>query len=577
MFLPFFCSRPKHCLTLAYLWLARCRMKRSPDFTNVMTECPLEHQLLAGFPSLEKEPVREYAARHAQLSVRGEQVFDRLLVLLPIYLKSQPTTRVSPFPPALLFSICDALQHGRAHGPAEQHDTSVLPSVLSKLRSWRLLDPDSRSSSEGRHRLALDLAGITDEASASTGSVFDHTSHARLRMKWVSSDSLSESPDREPSSSTPPSPSSSRFSVLDSPQECAYALPDLSERRSDTGYESCQTGRLGTPDSEDAGAVVSQRLHSVSGFRSGCSACRHSRVSGPTPPTLQMASLGQMTPFSDVNRFDTNTNTTFSSPRHPKPSVQHTTTKKTKREKHKPSQSISRSAHVNENEPPLATSVGIQQGTGISFPRQYTHYPRISNVLSSRNPPSPAAASVERRSEPNHPNRTREGDKHTSSHRVASVDLRLPMGNHHSSNHASPIDLHPHAPTRAQSFSYTAVNSHGLGSVAARIQKLSSNAVGFRSSKRLPSWSQSHLGHSPTTTTTSGRPTGSSSPPPGKAGLQNPHPFTRLRPSSTSIPPRVPNDMEHRARRSVSTQHKHTQSAGSPSSSPFFFVRKWQV
>lgn len=570
-----------------------------------INECPLEHHQ-ARFPSPGKESVREYeyASRHAQLSVRGKHVFDRLLVLLPTHLKlkSQPTSRaVSPFPPALLFSICDALHwqpSPAADAPAEQNDTSVLPSVLSTLRDWRLLDSDYRYSLGGLYTLALDLAGITDEA----GSDVDvkRTSHARLRMKWVSSDSPSENQNREPSSSTPPSPSRSR--VLDLAQECAYALPDLNERCSDARYEPCQAGRLGTgtPDSEDASAVVPRRLYSMTGFRSGCSACRHARVSGPSaPPNPHMASLEQRTPF---NQLHTNINTTVPSPRHPKPSVQHTTTKKPRREKHKPLQSISRSASVDENEPPLPTSTGgVHQGIGISFPPQRTHFRRISNVLSSRDPSSPAATAaassfinVERRVEPSHLlNRTREDDKHTSSHHIASVDFRLPISNH-VHDRASPIDLHPHAPTRTSSFSYTPGNSesyghgHGLGSVAARVQKLSSNAVvGSRSSKRLPSWSRGHLGR-PSTTTTTTISTGSLSPSPAKASFENPHShshshsFTRLRPSSTLTPPRIiPSDdmTHHRDRRTVSSRtHKHTQSAGSLLPlSHLFYARKWQV
>ncbi|KAH0826249.1 hypothetical protein J3R83DRAFT_5714 [Lanmaoa asiatica] len=550
-------------------------MKRFPDFTNIMTECPLERQFIG---SAGEESVRSYASRHAQLSLRGKQILDRLLVLLSTCLKSQPTSRVSPFSPAHLFSICDTLQHGHVDGSAEQNDTSVLPSVLSKLRDWRLLDPDYRYSSGGIHKLALDLAGITDEASASTSSDLVHTSLPRLRIKWVSLDSPCESQGREPSSSTPPSPSSPRSDVLDSAHECAHALPDMSERRSDAVYESCQVGRLGTPNSEDTNAVVSRRHYSVSGFRSGCSACRHPRISGPSaPPSPQMTSLEQRMPFSVVNQLGTNINNTVSSPRHMKPSVQHATTKKTRREKHKSSQSISRGAHINENELPLPTPIA---GIGISFPRQRTHSPRISNALLSREPSIPVAASVQRRVEPSHlPNRTREGDKHTSSHRVASVDLRLPIANHFP-NHASPIDLHPHAPTRAQSFSYTPVNSHGLGSAAVGVQKLSSNVVGSRLSGRLPFWSQGHLHRRPTMTmtTTSVKPTGSLSPSPAKPSFQNPHPFTRLRPSSGSIPSKIPSDMKRRDPRSVSSRtHKHTQSVGSLPPSPLLHARKWQV
>ena len=449
---------------------------------------------------------------------------------------------------------------------------SVLPSVLNKLRDWRLLDPDHRYSPGAIHRLALDLAGITDRTSASTNSTLTRPSRPRLRIKWVGSDSPSEGQDRESSSSTPPSPSPSRSDVLDSALECAHTLSDLDKRRSDARYESCQADRLGTPDSEDASTVVSPRRHSTSGFRSGCSACRHLRLSGPsTPPSAQMTSV----PFSNVNQFDMNINTSVTPHRYTKPSVHHTPIKREKRGKHKSSQSISRSARVDENEPPLPKPTGVQQGIGISFPRHRTHSPRISNALVSREPFPPAAASVQRRLEPSHlPNRVRKSDKHTFSHRVASVDLRLSMA-----NHASPIDLHSHAPTRAQSFSYTPVHSHGRGSVGAWVPKLSSNAVESRSSKGLPSWSQSHPHRHPTAMTTSVTPTGSLTRSPAKTSLPNAHSLgTWSRPSSASIPRRVPSDMKHRDRRSVSAQtHKHTQSVGALPSSPLIPARKWQV
>ncbi|KAF8549494.1 hypothetical protein OG21DRAFT_1515164 [Imleria badia] len=539
-----------------------------------MTECPLEHH--AGFPWLKEEPVGEgFTSRRAQLSVRGRRILDCLLVLLPSHLKSQSSSQVSSFPPALLFSIRDALQLDSA----EQNDPSVLPSVLSQLRDWRLLDRDYRYSPGGIHRLALDLAGITEEAStATTGSSdLNRTSYARLRVKWVCSDSPSESQDRESVSST----RSSRSLGLDSVQECAHALSDLNERRSDAGYESCQDGRLGTPDSEDASAVVSPRHHSVSGFRSGCSACRHPRVSGlSNPPSPHMASV----PLSDTYQFDMMINHSVPSSRYPKPSVQRTP----KRTKLKSLQSASRVAHVDENEPLLPKPKGVQQGIGISFPRQRTHSPRISNALLPRDPFSPVAASVQRRLEPSHLlNHARQRDKHTPSHRVASVDLRLTMGNP-CPNPASPNDLHP--PTRAQSFSYSPVKSHGVGSVGAGVPKLSSNAVGSRSSKQLPSWTQTHLVRRPTTTTTtttptsSAKPIGSPSPPLAKASFASPHLLPlgpRSRPSSTSIPPRVPSDLKHRERRSVSSQtHKHTSSVPLLPffpASPLIHPRKWQV
>ncbi|KAF8125136.1 hypothetical protein EV363DRAFT_679850 [Boletus edulis] len=244
-------------------------------------------------PLAQEESMKDFAPCHAQLSIRGKRVLDRLLVLLPSHLRSQSTSRRSPFPSTLLLSICNALQLHRADISAEQDDPSVLPSALSKLRDWRLLDPEYRCSPEGIYKLALDLAGITDEASVQTTSDLSHTSHPRLRIKWVGLDSPGESQDRESPSSTPPSPSSSRSIVFDSAQERAHALTDLNKRRSDARYESCQVGRLGTPDSEDSSVVVSPRRHSASGFRSGCSACRHLRLSG-------LSSTRPLSPIRDI-------------------------------------------------------------------------------------------------------------------------------------------------------------------------------------------------------------------------------------------------------------------------------------
>lgn len=547
-------------------------MKRSPDFTTIMTECPLEHH--TEFPMLKEEPTRDFASRHAQLSLKSKRVLDRLLVLLPSHLKSHPTSRISPFPPALLYSICDALH---PESSAEQNDPSVLTSVLSRLRKWRLLESDYRYSPGGIHKLALDLAGTTDEASASSSPDLNHISHARLRMKWVGSDSSSESPDRESSLPTPPPPSPSRSDALDSAQECAHVLPDLKGRRPDVGYESYQVGRLGTPDSEDTlNVVVSPRLRSMSGFRSGCSACRHLRLSGysaPASPSRHTASM----PFSDVNQFYMNINPNVpASPNHPKPNARHATPKKTKRNKLKSLQSVPCGAHVNENEPPLPKSMGIQQGIGILFPRQRTHTPGKSNTLSSREPFSPVTASVQRRPEPN---QARQGDKHTVSQRVASVDRGLSMVKP-CSTRASPNDLHPLAPMRASSISYSPGNSHGVGGVGAGVQKLSSNAVGSLSSKRIPSWSRTHLVCPRSSTTTFVTPTGS---PPAKARLWNPH----LRPSgapsrrsSTSTPRSVPSDMDMKRRDHPlvpSQTHKHTSSDGVLPLLPLIHARRWQV
>lgn len=556
--------------TLSYSSLLCCCMKRSP---NIM----VEHQ--ASFSSLGEESARDYASRRAQLSVRGKQVLDQLLALLPSHLRSQPMSCISPLPPVFHLSICDVLQHDRADTPAERDNPSILPSVLSRLRDWRLLDQNYRYSVGGIHRLALDLTGITEEASASTTSDVSRTSHPRLRIQWVASDSHDESQDREASSSTPPSsPSSSQSDVLGLAQACAPVLPDLNQRRFDTGFESCQAGRLGTPDSEDASAVVPQRRHSGSGFRSGCSACRHPRLSGPSNP--HMASFKQRTPFCDVNLFDRHINTHVASPRHSKSPVQRVTTKKTKRENQTSLQSIPRGAHVDENEPPLPKPPSVQQGiTGILFPRQRTHSPRISNAILSREPFSPVATSVQRRMEPskyNLPNRTREGDKHTFSHRVASVDLLLPIANpSHTPTRASPIDLHPHTPNRAHSFSFTSVHPHGFGSVIGGIPKLPSNTVGRSSSKPLPSWSATHPRDLARTTTTSVilNATDSLSSTPAKARSQN----ARLSaPSRPWIPPSLPSMVK--PRRSVSSQtHKHAQSAGCISSSPLLTAQKWQV
>ncbi|KAG9308913.1 hypothetical protein JVU11DRAFT_11373 [Chiua virens] len=559
-------------------------MKLSPDFMNITTGCPLEHHIDS--PLLEEESVRDYASRHPQLSVSRNEVLDRLLVLLPSCLRPQPS-RVSSFPPRLLWSICDALQLARLGGITEQNDVSaVLPLVLSKLRDWRLHDLEYRYSPGGIHKLALDLAGIINEWSFSPD--LNQTCYGHLRVKWAPFDSPCESRDQELFSSTPSSPSTPtpRCSVLDSAQKCTHTPPDLGEHRCDATYASCQT--RGTSDSEDAIALVSRR-HPGSGFRSGCSACRHLRLSGPSPPSSpHMTSFEQRTLF-----FDTVINTCVASSRHRKSSVQHNMAKKTKREQRISLQPI---AHNNENDPPLPELINVPKATGISFPRPRTHSPPISNAFLSWEPFS----SVQRRVELNPLlNRPREGDKHTSSHRATFVDLRLPITgtNHllHSPNRTSPIDFHPHTPTptRAQSFLHSPVNSHALGSVAARVPPQSSNQnlMGSRSGRRLPSWSSSYLGRYHDSTATIAmipsvkvKPpfTGSPTPPKAKTSVHTLLPIhsTRSRLSSLSNLPKVTGDMGVKRcdRRSIpSTQtHKHARNDAALPSAPFP-IRKWRI
>ena len=552
-------------LTLSHFGPSCCHIKCSPDFTNIMTECPLANQ--ATFLSPEREFVCGYAPRCAQLSVKSKQVLGRLLALLSSHLQSQLSTScTSLISPALLLSICDVL---RADSSVEQGDTSVLPFVLGKLRDWRLLDPNYRYSSAGVHKLALDLAGIADKASTSTSSDSSRTPYIRLRMKWVSLDSPSENLGGEPSQSTPAS-SSSWSSALELAQTCARVLADLNKCRSHAAHESSLVGRLSTPDSEDSGANGSRSSHAASGFRSGCSACRHPRVSGAsTPPSPLLTPIGRRTPFGDANQFETHVSTSVVPSRRSKVTEQRATAKKSKKESNRSLQSTRDT--VDENKPPSTgtNKAGMQGrvGVGISFPRQRTHLPRISNA-SLQEP----VATAQRRVEPSRlPNRTRE-DKHMSSHRVAStsVDLVLPIARHaHSPRHASPIDLH-RQPNRAQSLSSTSVTSHAVGSIPQN-PKLSSNAVS-RSGKLLPFWNQTYR-CDPATTTTMTRSVvlkpDVSLPSPAKAHSH--HALTR-----PWIAPRFPSDACAASPRPVST-HRHTQSTGSAFPSPRFTARKWQV
>ncbi|KAF9222926.1 hypothetical protein BS17DRAFT_162526 [Gyrodon lividus] len=411
-----------------------------------------------------------------QLSIRSEQVLDHLRTLLPLHLGSQP---ISQFSPALLFSICDALQHAHVDGLVERSSVSFLPSVLGILRNWRFLDPSYRHTSEAIRTLALELAGITNtRGQTSIRSDCDLASLGppRLGVKWAGSAS--------PGENEPPEPFQS--SVLDDTQNWSSALLATNELSSESGvvHEPYQVVQLCS-----AKMVLSQRHHSVSGFRSGCLACCHPRVSFPTTPHApRVPHLEQTTSFSDVQLKE------YFPPLVKQPKSAGRTRKKAKRAEPRLSMHISRRSEVDENGPPLPNPMGVKPG--ITFPRQRTYLANISTTIPSRSS-TPSASSISSATtsmkgilQPSRiSNCKRENHGSTFNRRVASADLQL------SAPRISPADVRP--PPRAQSFSHGPVTPRGLGG-ATRISKLSTKQPVSPSTKlperRLPCWS-----HPPTT------------------------------------------------------------------------------
>jgi hypothetical protein len=521
--------------TCTYSLLPACYLKVTPSMETMNTGHSYPHQVCP-FPSFREVSVRDTNYRDPgllpQLSFRSEQVLDHLLTISPLHLASHPKSRIPQFPPALLFSICDVLRHD---GSTECSSVSLLPSVLRKLRNWRLLDPVYRYTSAAIQNLALELARIVNEHGASDCDLTS-SSPPHLRMKWAGSH-WGENGEPGPCQSA----------VRDETNSPSFALKATDEVCSDVVHEPYQASR------------VSPRHHSVSGFRSGCSACRHPRASFPTiPHNPNIPHLEQTTSPMDV-QFETYT----SSPVQQLRSAAQIG--KAKRAEPRRLTSISRRSEVDQNGPSLLNPVDVKPG--IAFPRQRTYLPNLSTAIPSRSSTTSASSASSAGSsqgilQPSHiGNRTREDDNITFNRRVVSVDHRLSASR---SARVSLTDLR--RPPRAQSFSHIHVTPQVLGG-APKIPKLSTKEPIFPSTKlperRLPSWSH------PRTTTSITELAASSSLCPVKEWSPNPS----TQEANPPIELRIPDAGSYRPTGSSRRQ----MSYGSISASPLHQPRKWQL
>ncbi|KAF8833403.1 hypothetical protein BDN67DRAFT_752577 [Paxillus ammoniavirescens] len=487
------------------------------------------------FPSFREVSIRDTNYRDPgllpQLSFRSERVLDHLLTISPLHPASHPKSCIPQFPPALLFSICDVLRHDSS---AECSSVSLLPLVLRKLRNWRLLDPLHRYTSAAIQNLALELARIVNEHGASDCNLAS-SSPPHLRMKWAGS---------HPGEDGQPGPSQS--AVRDETNSSSSALMATDEICSGVVHEPYQA------------SLVSPRHHSVSGFRSGCSACRHPRASFPTiAHNPNIPHLERTTSPRDV-QFEAYT----CSPVQQLRSAAHIW--KAKRAEPRRLTSISRRSEVDQNGPPFLNPVDVKPG--IAFPRQRTYFPNMSTSIPSRSSTTSASSTSSASSsqgilQPSHVgNRTRENDNTTFNRRVVSVDHRLSAPR---SARVSLTDLRP--PPRAQSFSHIHVTPQVLGG-APRISELSTKEPIFPSTKlpkrRLPSWSH------PRTTTSITELTASSSLCPVKEWSPNPS----IREANPPIQLRIPDAGHYRS----SGSSRRQTSYGSSSTSPLLQPRKWQ-
>ena len=207
---------------------------------------------------------------------------ERVLQVLSAGLEHKPTHTYS-LPPTLLFAICDALSHEGVSGH------SLLPSVLSKLRPWRLLDQEVRYTPKTLRSLASELADLrrepllpsyptedTVEIPASLPAInvaFPHT---------VVCDIASEqSTDHGESIPWP--------SLGDSPCTSIRSLPKRDRPKVSTRSHS--NGHRRIPSSE---------------YRSGCAACCRQRDSPSSTPKIPLLPLVEIRSPLPCTQNDTN-------------------------------------------------------------------------------------------------------------------------------------------------------------------------------------------------------------------------------------------------------------------------------
>ncbi|KIK97924.1 hypothetical protein PAXRUDRAFT_745593 [Paxillus rubicundulus Ve08.2h10] len=512
--------------TCMYSLLPPCYFKVTPGLETMNMGHSYPRQVCP-FPSLQEVSVRDTTYRDSgllpQLSCRSEQVLDHLLTISPLHLAPQPKlARIPQFPPALLFSICDVLRHD---GSAECSSVSFLPLVLRKLRNWRLLDPVHRYTSAAFQNLALELARIVNEHGVSDCDL-ELSGPPHLRMKWAGSHSLGENSHPEPFQSA----------VRDETNSCSSALQASNEVCSGVVH------------------VVSPRHHSVNEFRSGCSACRHPRVSFPaTPHNPSIPHLARATSSRDVQFKEY----TCSPVQQLRSAAQ--IGNEAKRAEPRRLTSISRRSEVDQNGSPLLNPAGAKPG--IAFPRHCAHLPNMfpsRSSTTSASSTSSSAGSSRGILQPSHiGNRTRGNDNTTFNRRVVSVDHRLSAPR---STRLSLTNTRP--PPRAQSFSHTHVTPPALGGPA----RLSIKGPIFPSTKlperRLPSWSH------PRTTTSI---TELAAPSP-LCPVREWAPDPLIREANPPIQLRILDDGNYR---STGSSRRQT-SYGFSSTSPLLQPRKWQ-
>ncbi|KAH7885547.1 hypothetical protein F5I97DRAFT_1886666 [Phlebopus sp. FC_14] len=287
--------------------------------------------------------------------VSNERTAGRLFELLYSNLGSEPKSYTASFPPALLFAIRELLRQDLAPLPGDSRDVLLLPNVLSKLRSWRLLDRPLRHSFETLQKLAIDLAEISRpdfSFQTSDGGDQSPSRPARLRIKWAGA-GLSAASSYEGDRSS--------FEFRTALPNPALKSGQLESRELHVGGTVHNVSRRGLLCvAHSAGAEVTQDDPTV-GFRSGCSACRQPRVSLPsTPPTP----LLPMNSASCDSTCDEHVVTPRSVPSKPKPTPQ----KRAKVKVSKIPTLVPRKREIDENEPPVRSPTNAKPG--VVFPRR---------------------------------------------------------------------------------------------------------------------------------------------------------------------------------------------------------------
>jgi len=184
---------------------------------------------------------------YKQTPFSSEQSFDRLRRLIHVHFLPR-----SAIPPRItqefLFSICNILWSYTQSGlPPEK----ILPSVLKRLKLWRLLPTDEKNLDNTMERLASDLAGLVNcrvPVEDDTG----RNSLRRLQVKWIGSDS-----------------------------ECAdirLSNDGNSTESPAVGLVSDPAAQSGSPSSS-AHVCSNIRLYEPAAFRNGCCCCRQPRTS----------------------------------------------------------------------------------------------------------------------------------------------------------------------------------------------------------------------------------------------------------------------------------------------------------